>query len=160
MIFITVGSADPFDRLVSGAGSLTELDEVIVQRGRSEVEPPGTEVHDFLSYERVAELIKMSSAVICHAGVGSVLTSLLLGRKPIVMARRAELGEAVDDHQVSFARRLAVEGLVINVTDPKTLPEAVRGSDVIVRPITVGSSLAVDLRAYILELGVCPTPPL
>ncbi len=37
------------------------------------------------------------------------------GRLPIVVARRADLGEHVDDHQQSFARHLGTTGLAVCV---------------------------------------------
>jgi UDP-N-acetylglucosamine transferase subunit ALG13 len=63
---------------------------------------------------------------VTHAGIGSVLLALAHGHRPIVMARRPELGEGVDDHQIRFARRLAAEGLAIVIDTPAAVVDAVR----------------------------------
>jgi UDP-N-acetylglucosamine transferase subunit ALG13 len=156
MIFVTVGSADPFDRLVAASTLLTHIDRVVVQRGRSTVEPAGTEWHDFLPYDRVAELMRDASTVICHAGVGSVLTALLQGTKPIVVPRRHRLGEAVDDHQVPFAERIAAGGLGTMVEDVEMLADLVKRTDVSTSPVAFENALAVDLRAYLVSQGLKP----
>ena len=160
MIFVTVGSADPFDRLVAAAGSLALVDpDVVVQRGRSTVEPAGATRHDFLPYERVEELMGASRAVVCHAGVGSVLTALLQGRRPVVVPRRKALGEAVDDHQVAFAARLAAAGLVTLVEDLDLLAETVRRASAGIERVALGEELADDLRRYIAgSTGRAPVP--
>jgi beta-1,4-N-acetylglucosaminyltransferase len=155
MIFVTVGSADPFDRLAGAAGALSQVDrEVVVQRGRSGVQSPGATYYDFLPYARVAELIGSSAAVVCHAGVGSVLTCLLQGRRPVVVPRLERLGEAVDDHQVAFAARLAGDGLVTLVRDVEELVETVRAASASVEPVELGDALADDLRGYIASRTV------
>ena len=52
-----------------------------------------------------------------HAGVGSILTCLRLGRTPLVVPRQSRFGEHVDDHQVELTRALADAGKVIPVWD-------------------------------------------
>jgi UDP-N-acetylglucosamine transferase subunit ALG13 len=152
MIFVTVGSADPFDRLVGAAAALAQIDsEVVVQRGRSDVAGAGATYYDFLPYARVAELVGSSRAVVCHAGVGSVLTCLLQGRRPVVVPRLKRLGEAVDDHQVAFAARLAADGLVTLVRDVEELVQTVQGTSAVVDRVELGDALADDLRGYIVS---------
>jgi UDP-N-acetylglucosamine transferase subunit ALG13 len=63
--------------------------------------------------------------VVTHAGVGSVMLALGRGKVPIVLPRLAAFGEAVDDHQATFGRRIAMAGLVCVVEDPGSLIAAV-----------------------------------
>ena len=51
----------------------------------------------------------------CHAGAGIISAALAAGRKPIVVPRRAALGEHVDDHQHQLASKLADWDLVVPV---------------------------------------------
>ena len=105
MIFVSVGTNEqPFDRLVAAAGALVGSEPVIIQRGSSDLQPAFADCRAFLPFEEVEQLVRQSRAFICHAGVGSIGVALRLGRRPIVMARRHHLGEAVDDHQVPFAQ--------------------------------------------------------
>lgn len=156
MIFVTVGSADPFDRLVVAASALAQTHRVVVQRGNSGVCPVGVELHDFLAYQRVAEFMAEAEYVICHAGVGSILTALLQGRKPIVVPRVAGFGEAVDNHQLAFARRLASEGLVTLVENVTELSAVVRRAEGRIAPVLFENRLAVELREYLVSQGIKP----
>ena len=60
-----------------------------------------------------------------HAGVGSILTCLRLGRTPLVVPRQSRFGEHVDDHQVELTRALANDRKVIPVWDLGDLPRLV-----------------------------------
>ncbi len=49
--------------------------------------------------------------VIALAGVGGAITALEAGKHPILVPRRADRHEHVDDHQVQVARELDRRGL-------------------------------------------------
>ena len=100
-------------------------EELVVQHGHSSaVERSGAELVDFLSFERMGELVRRARAVVTHAGVGSVLVSLANGKRPVVVPRLKVFGEAVDDHQLQLGRRFAAAGLVTLVEDPSGLAAA------------------------------------
>jgi UDP-N-acetylglucosamine transferase subunit ALG13 len=77
-------------------------------------------------------LVRRARVVVCHAGVGTILTALANGRRPIVVPRLARHGEAVDDHQVALARRLADVGLVLLAEDPSLVPQLLADADAVV----------------------------
>src|SRR3954451_17488485 len=54
-----------------------------------------------------------ADVVIAHAGVGSALAALELGKAPVLVPRREHLGEHVDDHQIQVARELDRRGLAV-----------------------------------------------
>jgi UDP-N-acetylglucosamine transferase subunit ALG13 len=125
-ILVTVGTNEaPFDRLLRGLHGL-DLDgeTVVVQHGASAVRPAGARCVDFLPFGELDGLTRSARVVICHAGVGSVAQALAHGRRPIVVPRLRRFGEAVDDHQVFFARRLERAGLATVVEDVTRLGEA------------------------------------
>jgi UDP-N-acetylglucosamine transferase subunit ALG13 len=157
MILVSVGTNEqPFDRLIEAAGTLVGVEPVIIQHGSSRIQPAGTDCRAFMPFEEIEELVRESRAFVCHAGVGSVGVALRLGRRPIVMARRHHLGEAVDDHQVPFAERLARAGMVRLVDDVPSLVEALR-EDSTTSPWLAGkaTALALELRGYLQgEAGV------
>jgi flavin reductase (DIM6/NTAB) family NADH-FMN oxidoreductase RutF len=79
------------------------------------------------------------------------LTALANGKRPVVVPRRAEAGDAIDDHQLEFARRVASRGLVTLVEDLDDLSAALHGRTEAVgriapdrRLISKLSSLQVD----------------
>jgi UDP-N-acetylglucosamine transferase subunit ALG13 len=150
MIFVTVGTNEArFDRLLHAVESL-EFDDVVVQCGSSSFRPKNATCFDFLAFERLVEYVRSASAVVTHAGVGSIAVTLANGRRPIVVPRLQRYGEAVDDHQVALARRLERSGLVTLVEDPAQLRHF--RFDVVEPPPSTGdmsSALADDLSQYL-----------
>jgi UDP-N-acetylglucosamine transferase subunit ALG13 len=152
MIFVTVGTNEArFDRLLTAVDEIGAQEELIVQHGPSAVRPAGATSVDFLSFDEMVETMRRARIVVTHAGVGSVMTSLLASTRPIVVPRLHRFGEAVDDHQLPFGRRLAEAGLVVLCEEPDELAQVVaRGSgqlDVELRP---SRRLVGDLRDYLL----------
>src|SRR5262249_33625213 len=100
----------------------------------------------------VVELVRKARAVVSHAGVGSMLTALANGKRPIIVPRLHRFGEAVDDHQLQFARRLEAAGLVTLVQDPHHLeqanPSAPQATSI---KLQADSRLVEDLRAFVKE---------
>ncbi len=82
-----------------------------------------------MTFDALCDEMRAARAVVTHAGLGSVLLALAHGHRPIVMARRPELREGVDDHQVRFARRLAADGLATVIDGPEAVAEAVRAAE-------------------------------
>lgn len=131
MIFVTIGTSEPFDRLIAALPD-DASEELVVQCGQSSMRPAGAEVHEYLSYDELVTLVRRARVVVCHAGVGTILTALANGRRPIVVPRLARHGEAVDDHQVALARRLADVGLVLLAEDPSLVPQLLADADAVV----------------------------
>lgn len=151
MIFVTVGTARAFDRLVAAADVLAADEEVVVQHGSGR--PPAIAMAvPFLAYDGVAELMRSARVVVAHAGAGSALTALLNGRRPVVVPRLRAYDEAVDDHQVEFAGRLARSELVHVVHDVVQLPRVVSSlADAATHARVWGSPLARRLRDEIAD---------
>ena len=125
MIFVTLGThQDPFPRLIEGLQRL-EGHDLVVQHGHSPAPIHAAETADFLSFEQLLEQIRRADAVVTHAGVGSILTCLRLGRTPLVVPRQSRFGEHVDDHQVELTEALAGDGKVVPVWDVGDLPDLI-----------------------------------
>lgn len=128
MIFVSVGTHDaPFDRLLLAGDRLAvELgEEVLVQRGVSRLPLPHCAVVDFASPSDLDAWMREARVVVLHAGSSSFLQARALGRVPVVVPRRPEHGEHVDDHQVRFAASLGPDEA--RVAEAEALVEAVRG---------------------------------
>jgi UDP-N-acetylglucosamine transferase subunit ALG13 len=108
---VTVGTdVHPFARIVEwidkwlegpGAGS-----RVIVQYGTSPA-PHRAEGVVSLPYSDMRRYMSEAAVVVCHGGPGTIMEARRLGAEPIVVPRRHDLGEHVDNHQMHFARKLA-----------------------------------------------------
>ena len=81
------------------------------------------------------------------------MTVVAEDKRPVVVPRLHRYGEAVDDHQVPIARRLADAGLVSLVEDPDQLAAALVETPA--APATLGGEggIVADLRAYLLEIA-------
>jgi UDP-N-acetylglucosamine transferase subunit ALG13 len=149
VIFVTVGTNEArFDRLLEAVAALHTDEELVVQYGASRVRPSNAELHDFLPFERMVELIRGARVVVTHAGVGSIMVALAHGKRPVVVPRRRSYDEAVDDHQVAFGRRFAAAGLVTYVESPGQLEPALGGDHITVTRLR-SSALAADLKTFL-----------
>ena len=151
MILVATGASQfPFDRLLRAVDSLPREQRIVVQHGCSAVRPAGAECVDFVPMPELAALVREASAVVTHAGVGSILLCLTNERRPIVVPRLRRFGETVDDHQLESARRFAERGLVTLLEDPAGLPGAVAAAgDEHVAPFSGESRLVSELRDYL-----------
>jgi UDP-N-acetylglucosamine transferase subunit ALG13 len=126
VIFVTVGTNEArFDRLLAALDGLPAGTELFVQHGPSSIRPAGAVCAEYLSFDEMVEKMRAARSVVTHAGVGSVLTALLNGTRPIVVPRLQRYGEAVDDHQLEFGHRAERAGLVTLVEDTGDLPGAI-----------------------------------
>jgi UDP-N-acetylglucosamine transferase subunit ALG13 len=152
MIFVSVGTHEaPFDRMLRAVYDLQLDEELVVQHGPSTVRSEHASECEFLPFEDVVSCIRNARAVVMHAGVGSVMIALANGKRPIVMARRREFAEHVDDHQVELARRMEASGLVTYVEDGDALAAALAAD---VQPASGMNGvpwLGSDLGEYLAE---------
>lgn len=109
MIFVTVGTQLAFDRLVAAvdvwAGANPSV-RVFAQIGPAEQNPRHIEHAPFLSPSRTQALMEEAELIVAHAGMGTVLSALGMGKPILILPRRAGLGEHRNDHQLATARWL------------------------------------------------------
>ena len=104
LVFVTVGTDHhPFDRLVRWVDAWLASGEAegvrcLVQYGTS-VPPTAAEGRDYLGYQEMEANLSEAAAVVTHGGPGSVMMCRWAGKTPIVVARRRNLGEHVDDQR-------------------------------------------------------------
>jgi UDP-N-acetylglucosamine transferase subunit ALG13 len=160
MIVVTVGTHEQqFDRLMRAVVALGDSEPMLVQYGTCTITSGPGEWVDFLSFDELAERTKNARAFICHAGVGSIVLARRCGHRPIIMPRRPEFGEHVDEHQLELSRRLHKAGLVTVVEDEQELAAAVRSPAAVPEAgATAGSlhgpsALSADVRGLLDRLG-------
>ncbi len=119
MILVLLGTENfPFNRLLEYMDVLIEEgsldgDQVFAQRGSTDAKTAHFKSTALLDFEALCEQIRAARLIISHAGAGTCLLAMRLGKRPIVVPRRANLGEHIDDHQLEFSQRLAREGHVL-----------------------------------------------
>ena len=106
MIFITVGTQLPFDRLVEGMDRWLAKHpgvECLGQIGRSESRPRHMESVPFMAADEQHQTMERADLIVSHAGMGTMIKALQLGKPVLIMPRRCEFGEIRNDHQVATA---------------------------------------------------------
>lgn len=137
MIFVTVGTHEqPFDRLVQavdelkGDGVIASDEPVFIQTGFSTYTPQHSEWSKLLPYQEMQQRFHDARIVITHGGPSSFLAPLQIGKIPIVVPRRVEYGEHVNDHQVDFAHDVAERfDNIIIASDKNELANAIQNYD-------------------------------
>jgi UDP-N-acetylglucosamine transferase subunit ALG13 len=121
LIFVTVGThGQPFARLLDALGAID--DELVVQYGTGAAPPAAAEAVAFMPFDQMLANFRRAEKVVTHAGVGSILCAAREGHRPLVVPRRHDLGEHVDEHQAELTRRLEERGRVIAVWETTELP--------------------------------------
>jgi UDP-N-acetylglucosamine transferase subunit ALG13 len=153
MIFVSVGSSTiPFDRLLRAVDCLTVDERLVVQHGASSIRPQRADCVDYVAFDEFVGLVREARVVVTHAGAGSTLTALAQQKRPIVIPRLTAFDEAVDDHQLPFARRAGELGLVTLVEDVDDLAAAIaeHSSDSALHGSGRGA-IEIELRSYLEE---------
>lgn len=107
-------------------GTISE--EVIVQNGCTWIESNYLIFTPFIPPKELTELYQKARVIITHAGTGSIIKGLKLGKKVIAIPRLARYGEAVDDHQTELVEEFAKHNYIIpwqEKTSLKTILSAV-----------------------------------
>lgn len=121
MIFVTVGTQLPFDRMIKIIDEWAESQrriDIFAQIGPTNNPPSRIKWARHLPPGEFRNKFRESEMVIAHAGMGSILTAMELGKPLIIMPRRADLGEHRNDHQIATARRFqGIEGIIVTFTD-------------------------------------------
>lgn len=98
----------PFDRLVEAVDRWAlsrNRDDVFAQIGQSGYRPQRIECRQLLEPDEFKRRYQTASAIVAHAGTGSIITALQMGKPIIIMPRRASLMETRNDHQVATAEQ-------------------------------------------------------
>jgi UDP-N-acetylglucosamine transferase subunit ALG13 len=156
MIFVTVGTQGPFDRLIrtidTWAGVRGKTD-VFAQIGPSDYHSEHIRTERSIDPTEFRKRVESASLVIAHAGMGSIITALELGKQIVVMPRRASLGEHRNDHQVATAKRFAEQGRIIVALNETELVDKLDQLDVFDKTQRLGaqasSHLIVTIRTFI-----------
>jgi UDP-N-acetylglucosamine transferase subunit ALG13 len=127
VIFVTVGTQLPFDRFIAAVDSWAAArpgSRVFAQIGPSELQPRHIEFRDFIAPAECRVLMAQADVIAAHAGMGTILSALELGKPVVVMPRVAALGEHRNEHQLATARRFADLGKVRVAFDEHELADA------------------------------------
>ena len=157
VIFVTVGTQFPFDRLVGAVDAWagrTGRRDVLAQIGPSKLRPQFLEYREFFSPTEFSGHFARAELVIAHAGMGSILNAMTQGKPILVMPRSASLSEHRNDHQIATARRFGELGRIRVAMDAQELDEQLSHLDNVPTALRTGAYASPELlqavRAFLL----------
>jgi UDP-N-acetylglucosamine transferase subunit ALG13 len=124
MIFATVGAQMPFDRMIRVVDQWAchrGRQDVFAQIGPSAWKPSHIRWVEFMDPISFRQRVAESSAVVAHAGMGSIITALELGKPILVMPRSSRFAETRNDHQLATAQHLLEQRRVRVAFEPEEL---------------------------------------
>jgi beta-1,4-N-acetylglucosaminyltransferase len=130
MIFLTVGTQFPFDRLVMaiddmiGKGLIDE--EVFAQIGESSYKPLNFEYVISLEKKQFDDYITKTSKIISHAGMGTITMAMEYDIPLLVMPRLKKYNEVVNDHQVDIAEKFEKLGYLLVAYTVDQIPDRIK----------------------------------
>lgn len=129
MIFVTVGTQFPFDRLVKTVDRAVEkgliTENVFAQTSQTSYKPRNFPSQPSLEKESFDKYVRQATGIISHAGIGSINIAMAFDKPMLVMPRLKKYGEVVNDHQVTLARKFARAGHIMLANDEEELLEKV-----------------------------------
>ncbi|MGA2679669.1 MAG: glycosyltransferase [Sedimentisphaerales bacterium] len=130
MIFLTVGTQFPFDRLVRAVDSIIDKglisETLFAQIGESSYKPRNFESAACLEKGVFDDYMRQASGIIGHAGMGTITMALCNHKPLLVMPRLRRYHEVVNDHQSAIAKKFSELGYVLAAYDTEDLPESIR----------------------------------
>jgi len=126
MIFLTVGTQFPFDRLVKAvdraAGTNGFDEKIVAQIGESTYCPENFKATTSVEKAVFDKHFGEADSIISHAGMGTI-TMALDHRKPLlVMPRLKKYGEVVNDHQLAIAKKFERLGYLLVAYSAEDVP--------------------------------------
>lgn len=100
-------------------------EEVIVQAGGTKYNSNNMKIFELISNEQLTKYMEQASFIICHGGVGSIVSSIKLGKKVIAVPRYEKYGEHVNDHQVQIVQSFNNQGLIEGIENVEDLSNAI-----------------------------------
>ncbi len=158
MIFIVVGTQEPFDRLIRSMdkwSALTGYNDILAQVAASEYKPRNFKWFDFMPIDEFNERFIEADFIVSHAGMGTIISALQYSKPIIVMPRLAKFKEHRNNHQLATAKSFAQAGYVKSVYDEDELFTALNNRQAIqpVPPISDSASdeLIGTIRSYLAK---------
>ena len=119
-----------FERLVRRLLAILPPEtEVLWQTGDTDTRALGVNGHHAIPERELTQAIRGADVLVAHAGVGTALAALEVGKCPVLVPRRLIHGEHVDDHQTQIATELGNRGLAVSAeADDLTLDHLLAAS--------------------------------
>lgn len=127
MIFVSLGTQDkPFVRLLDYLEHSDIKDKIIVQAGFTDYESKKFEIHKYLDKDDFDKYIDEADLVICHGGVGTIVSCLNKNKKVLAVPRLSKYKEHQNDHQLQIVNAYYQKGYLVMMNDGDDFDDKVR----------------------------------
>lgn len=148
MIFLIVGTQEPFDRLIRYIdewSASTGYTEIIAQIANASYIPVNFKSFDYCPTAEFDEIFTKADLVVSHAGMGSIISALQYSKPIIVMPRLAKYREHRNDHQLATAISFSKLGYVKAVYSKVELFNALNNKSKIIPAPPISKYASDDL---------------
>lgn len=125
MIFVTVGSQLPFDRLIIAVDEWAKNSDsavpVFAQIGISTYKPQHIDYCQTMTPDEYQGYLEKADLIISHAGMGTIISALELGKTLLLMPRLASHSEHRNDHQLATLKHFSHFANIVSVKDETEL---------------------------------------
>jgi orotate phosphoribosyltransferase len=129
--------------------SLEHDEEVVIQTGFSTYEPQKATWRKLYPYKKMVDMVDKARIIITHGGPSSFIMPLQIRKVPIVVPRKHEFDEHVNNHQVVFCNQVAKrQGSIIVVEDVTTSGKSMEETVPIVR-----AQADVEIKGLVVSLN-------
>jgi len=114
---VSVGTMEDYsfrDFFVRLADYLSDAESVLWQTGSTDVSDLNIDGKEVVPAHELEQAMREADVVIAHAGTGTALTSLRMGKRPILVPRDSSHGQHIDNHQFQTAALLDNMGLALS----------------------------------------------
>ena len=154
MIFLTVGTQLPFDRLVALVDKFAESSDatIVGQIGNSLYKPSAIQCQSFFAPDEMDRWFVQSDVVVSHAGMGSIINCLKLTKPIIIFPRLSSLGEHRNDHQLDTLNSFDNVKGVHSARDESGLLKLLGNYKTLIKPVGFENPEISEMAKYLLSL--------
>jgi UDP-N-acetylglucosamine transferase subunit ALG13 len=128
MIFVTVGTQGPFDRLIMAmddlALSIPHI-PIVAQIAESTYKVKNMKHFQFTNSIEMESYFNSADLIVSHAGMGTIISAFERKKPIVIFPKLAKFGEHRNDHQLATAKRLESFNYLHAAYDLPTLREKV-----------------------------------
>ncbi|WP_432472314.1 glycosyltransferase [Amphritea sp. HPY] len=128
MIFVTVGTQLPFERLIKAVDDWAANNpqvEVIAQIGKTRYAAEHLRTVVSMTPDEYDQQLSAAELIIGHVGMGTIISGVKHKKPLILMPRHAAKGEHRNDHQLSTAKQFGKLSLVTVVDSDIELEQGI-----------------------------------
>ena len=129
MIFVTIGTQGPFDRLIRAVDQTVPMFNlpVIAQVSTGGVyKAKNMQTSEFMSFTEFNSNFAKASLIVSHAGMGTIISALVMNKPILILPRLSKFREQRNDHQWATAKEFEKRRFVYTAYDEDELQEKLK----------------------------------